>query len=333
MKKMSFLFILLVLTAFWAFGDTEEQQEIDFLLFLPNSGSRFVNEERAGVQLDNLAKYLTGRELVPGQINVYGYTAYAANDIDPDDLSRARALFVINQLQRRGVPGDLFADPVGYGTVELWGSNTDEAGKSLNRRVRVVLDGTVLIPEPSTGQVPESDPSPPPAPEPAAPEPAISRNQEKATGRSNSKFPWWILLPLLLLLLLAIFLARRKKSSTKTPAPKRPEQPKPAPAAPPVVPAETRERVQPPVIPVVAVPPPVPAVPPVPEETRESVVYLEDEIRFRAYEHSLERNGQYGSMDEDWYKALTEICAKYQADGYQTYKEDGCWWARKTTRR
>jgi len=330
MKKTRLLFVFLVLLVFLAFGDNEDQQEIDFLLFLPNSSSRFVNEERAGVQLDNLAKYLTDRELIPGQVNVYGYTAYAANDIDPGNLSRDRALFVINQLQRRGVPRDLFADPVGYGTVDLWGANTDEAGKSLNRRVRVVLDGTVLIPEPSTGQVIESESPPPAAPELVEPRAEIPVDKEGATG---GKFPWWILLLPLLLLLLFIAFRLKNKSADKAAKPKKVEQPKPAPVMasksvePPIVPAAANEKVEPPVL-------PVPAAPVTASEnvvTSKSVVYLEEEIRLRAYEYSLQRNGQYGSMDEDWYKALTEICAKYEADGYQAYKEDGCWWASSFT--
>jgi len=352
MKKWCLLSVFLVLIAFGAFCDNEEQEEIDFLLFFPNSSSRFVNEERARVQLDNLAKYLTGRTINPGQINVYGYTAFAANDIDPLNLSRDRALFVINQLQRRGVPRDLFSEPVGYGTVDLWGANTDEAGKSLNRRVRVLLDGTALIPEPSTGQV--IDPPPPATPEPVEPAIEIPVAKKEPTGKSKGKSPWWILLPLLLLLLL-ILSRRKSKSSDKETKPKKIEQPKEAPVATPAAPVETRERVEPPAIPVATherveppvvpvVQPVVPAAPPaapatasqnvaptvVPVVTRETVVYLEEEIRFRAYEYSLQRNGQDGNMDEDWYKGLIDVCAKYEADGYRTYKEDGCWWARKS---
>jgi len=325
MKKTCLLFVFLVSIAFLAFSDNEEQQEIDFLLFLPNSSSRFVNEERAGVQLDNLAKYLMSRDLTPGQINVYGYAAFATNAVDPVNFSRSRALFVIDQLQRRGVPRDLFADPVGYGTVDLWGGNTDEAGRNLNRRVRVVLDGAVLIPdpsllpEPSTGQVIENENPLPTAPD-ADSETGISGDNKDPSGGSKRKFPWWILLPLFLLLL-AILLMRRKKPTAKPAEPKRPEQPKTAPVAastsvaPPAAPEVTSASVAPPAAPVAA---------------SESVVYLEEEIRCRAFDHSLQRNGQNGSMDEDWYKALTEICAKYESDGYQAYKENGCWWARKS---
>jgi len=331
MKKTCLLFIFFVLIAFLAFSDDKEQQEIDFLLFLPNSSSRFVNEEQAGIQLDSLARHLTGRTLSPGQINVYGYAAFATNAVDPVGFSRARALFVIEQLEKRGVPRDLFADPVGYGTVDLWGGNTDETGRNLNRRVRVVLDGIVLIPEPSTGQVAESNPPPPTAPKPVDPEPEISRNHEKATGGSKRDIPWWILFPLLVFIVIpAIRSLLRKKPSNKTTEPKRPEQPKTVPVTtsekiePIIVPAATSEKVEPIIVPVATNEN---------VETSKSVVCLEEEIRFRAYELYLRRNGQSENAHDDWCRAVFEICAKYEADGYQAYQEGGCWWASSFNKR
>jgi len=103
-KKLYLISIFLLFAGFSAFGQGQgpEQEEIDYLLFLPNSSDLFVNEEQALAQLDNMAKFLLSRDIAPGQINVYGYAAFAANDIDPIHLSRNRALFVINELQKRG---------------------------------------------------------------------------------------------------------------------------------------------------------------------------------------------------------------------------------------
>jgi hypothetical protein len=371
MKKLCFAAVFFVLIVFFAFGDTEEQEEIDYLLFLPNSSSLFVDEEQARVQLDNLAKYLIDKELIPGLVDVYGYAAFAANDIDPVHLSRNRALWVVNELQKRGVPYLLFSDAVGHGSVDLWGSNTNEEGRSPNRRVRVVLNGSVLVLEPSTGQVIESE-----VPLPAEPEAADSEilslsthfDEEPimeeavirydATDRPRKEFPWWILLPIFIFVLIPYIFAKDKKRVVyKTTKPRKAGSPPSAsvaaapitaspvvqpvepsapvpPPAPTVAPVPVSEKVAPPspapVEPAAPiVPPPAPA-PTAAVVTEEIIVYLEEEIRRRAYEHYLLRNGQNGSMDADWYKALPEICAKYEADGYRTYKDYGCWWARKT---
>ena len=374
MKKLClaavFSAVFFVLIVFFAFGDTEEQEEIDYLLFLPNSSSLFVNEEQARVQLDNLAKYLIDKELIPGLVNVYGYAAFAANDIDPVHLSRNRALWVVNELQKRGVPYLLFSDAVGHGSVDLWGSNTNEEGRSPNRRVRVVLNGSVLVLEQSTGQVIESE-----VPLPAEPETADSEilslsthfDEEPimeeavirydATDRPRKEFPWWILLPIFIFVLIPYIFAKDKKRVVyKTTKPRKAVSPPSASVATPI----TASPVVQPVEPAAPVPPPAPTVAPAPVSekvappspapveraapivpppasaptaavvTEEIIVYLEEEIRRRAYEHYLLRNGQNGSMDADWYKALPEICAKYEADGYRTYKDYGCWWARKT---
>ena len=185
MKKKYIALIFLVLFAAAAFGDTGEQEEIDFLLFMPNSGNEFVAEAQAMIQLDKLAKYLTSRELVPGQIHIFGYAAIVVNDIAGTDLSRDRALFVMRELQRRGVPADLFAAPVAFGEVDLWGSNADEEDRSPNRRVRVVLDGSVLTPAVIQAVPPISPPAEP-------------VKQESKPEEPKSQFPWWVLLiPLL----------------------------------------------------------------------------------------------------------------------------------------
>ena len=117
-KKFCFLLILFVLCSLFAFADEpediENSEEVEFLLFMPNSSNLFANERQAIQQLDRLARFLIDRDLNAGQIYVYGHTAYAQNDIEPEELARNRALFIMSELQKRGVPDHLFAEPIAY---------------------------------------------------------------------------------------------------------------------------------------------------------------------------------------------------------------------------
>ena len=199
MKKQCLIFILFVLCGVSIFGSNNKQEEVDFLLFMPNSGSRFVNEEQASVQLDNLARYLSNKDLTPGQIMVYGYAAFAQNDIGSVDLSKERAFFVINELRKRGVSKDLFSEPVGYGSVYLWGNNANEDDRKFNRRVRILLDGEspiAITPEVIKPQA-----------EPVTPKDTVKK--------SGFKFPWWLLLALAALLLLYLMLLLFRRRSVK----------------------------------------------------------------------------------------------------------------------
>ncbi|MDR0301337.1 MAG: OmpA family protein, partial [Treponema sp.] len=199
MKKWYFTFIFFVFYGISVFGDNNKQEEIDFLLFLPNSSNLFADEEQAFIQLDNLAQYLSNKNFSPGQIIVYGYTAFAPNDIEPIDLSRERAVFVINELQRRGISKNLFSEPVGYGSVNLWGDNTDEDDRKLNRRVRVLLDGEspLLI----TQEIINSD---------SVYKESILRKDIPV--KSGRRFPWWNWLLILALFTALIFLLLKKRS-------------------------------------------------------------------------------------------------------------------------
>ena len=318
MKKRLLVFIFLVFIGFFSFGDTEKHEEIDYLLFLPNSSDLFVNEEQAMVQLDNLAKYLIDRELIPGLVYVYGYAAFAENDIEPVNLSRARALWVVNELQKRGVPYLLFADAVGHGSVDLWGSNEDEEGRSPNRRVRVVLDGAVITPQIMKDAEPEI--------EIASSIDVIEIEEapirQESAADEPKPFPWWIFL--LLPLLALLFLLRKKKKSPgeKTTKPVKVKEPKPAPVPAPIAASKPVEPIA------------VPANKSVkPTVTSTFTVNLEEEIRFRAYELYLRRNGQSEDHYEDWCRAVIEISAKYEADGFQVYRENENWWARKSVSR
>jgi len=319
MKKLIIVSFLLIFISFFAFGQSENQAEIDYLLFLPNSSNEFIDEARATVQLDILAKYLSGRSLIPGQIFVYGYAAHALNDIDPIILSKDRALFVINELQKRGISRDLFSEPVGYGSVDLWGSNINEEDKGPNRRVRVILDGNIITPE----IIKAEEPQPIPEPIKIEPAPAPAPVAAKTTDTTAKKFPWWILL-LLLLIPLFLLLFKRKKSSAEKPVKPEPQKVVPVKAEP--VKVESVKAAPPP-----PAPSPAPAIVAAPvaakmEETKKTI-NLDEEIRRRAYELHAERGYQHGNADGDWYEALVDVCSKYESAEYKTYFEDDYWWA------
>ena len=340
MKKSCLVIFFLVFFGLRLFGEPADQEEIDYLLFLPNSGNNFVNENQAGTQLDRTARYLKERDLVPGQVIIYGYAAFSNNDIDPMDISRQRALFVINELHKRGVSRNLFADPVGHGSVYLWGTNSTEEDKVPNRRVRILIDGTLITPEViaapniadamGDGKIIITE-------EIEEPE---KQNAAKAAGEPfDFNFPWWILLPLLLVpLLFLLFRSLKNRKREEKPAAKKTparenlsyEAPKPEPA--PQFAAQQAPE-----------PAPVPAShisEPAPQsafaapvfaahvETTEEIVDLEEEIRRRAYFHS--QGHDYCDMDSDWFVALPKVRVQFEEKGYKTYMENGTWWAKKT---
>jgi hypothetical protein len=221
MKKLFFAPLFFIFCNFLLFSTTN-QEEIDFLLFMPNSSDQLAHAERDNLLLDNLAKFLAEKNLLPGQIHVYGYAAVAQNDLDGNDLSRARAVFIMHELQRRGVVRELFSDPAGFGSVDLWGDNTGDEDRLPNRRVRILLEGRVLMPPPAV--------EPAPAP-PVVEEPVAAEREERA----EPPFPWWII-PLLLaaalLAALLFFLAKKKRTrSAADPVPAAASIPTPGPAA------------------------------------------------------------------------------------------------------
>ena len=340
MKKLSIASFFLLFTVLFAFSELENQEEIDYLLFFPNESSRFVGETQAMIQLDNLAEYLLGKDLTPGQIYIYGYAAFAENDIDPLSLSRDRALFVIGELQKRGVSRNLFSDPVAHGSVNLWGGNTNEEDRIPNRRVRVILDGNFVTPETVKESAPEIVISSADVKEPVG--------QETTTEKSGAKLPLWpfILLHFFVLTAVILFiLSRRKKSRAAKPAgllkaesvkaepiiaehvntepvkinPVKAESVKAEP-----VKAETVKTEPIKAEPAKAVP--ARAVPSVPVIIiRKKVVDLDEEIRLRAHELYLERGGRSEDAAEDWYRALNDVCAKYESAGCRVYF-DGEYW-------
>jgi len=293
MKKLYFMFIFFIFCGIYIFSDNDAREEIDFLLFLPNSSNQFADEERAFIQLDNAARHLLNTNLTPGQIIVNGYAAFAPNDIESVELSRERALFVINELQKRGISKEFFSDPAGYGAVYLWGNNTDENDRIPNRRVRIILDGEEPIP--ITPEIINAET-----------ETAVSYGVQETPvvpadtmNKTGFKFPWWILLLLAVFLLMLILLKEMfgKSAHKNITANKQPQISKTD-----------------------ITPKPVPA-------SAAFKLNLDDEIRFRAYELYQRRNGQDDYRDQDWYDALREVSASYTARGYSVFSDGGCWWA------
>ena len=364
MKKylytLIFSLILFSVFSFPIYGNDEE--EVDFLLFMPNSSDRFVNHEEAMLHLDNVAAYLLNRNPAPAQIRVEGYTAIAPNDIDSYILSMERAVFVINELQRRGVPDELFSSPGAFGEVDIWGNNINELERRPNRRARILLEGLAI--SPVVVVTPPPEPIPPPPPPPPAPAPVPPPVAAPVESQDNG-FPWYLLLlPLLLLIPFLMWKSKKKKGEDKTTSDKPlikpepviappPPEPKPSPAPEPVVVAPPPPPApEPKPEPVVAPPPPPPPPPPAPEPKPEPVVaspppppappvvpvavpvitynYVDliEEIRLCAYMNFLARNGQSENREEDWHNAVNEVCSKYKVAGHNTYIEDEIWWAR-----
>jgi len=347
MKNIYIAMIILAFAGICVFGDNGKQEEIDYLLFLPNSGDAFADPVHATAHLDTVANYLRGKNILPGQIFVYGYAANVINDIDPVLLSRNRALFVIQELQKRGISSALFADPVGYGHVDLWGSNIDEPDRSPNRRVRILLGDIVLTQEAVAAETAETV-NTAEAFISAAPTPS-----EKPIEKSAYPFPWrlllWLLLPLLLILAAVLLASKRKKTEAAKPAPvsapkaeppkvepPKAEPPKPAPdvAPKPEPPKVETPKAEPPkpapfveqpkVEPAKPIPAfvkeaePVKPEPPKVEPPKEKVMILEkDEIRLYAYDLFERRYGQNGNDVLDWYQSINELTALYESQGYR----------------
>ena len=139
MKKKCLAVFMCIFCVIFAFSEGRREagglQELGYFLFQPNASNAFANQAAATAQLNRLAQELIAANLAAGQVQVHGFAAVAANDINPGTLARDRATFVTNELVRRGVRRELFASPQGHGAVELWGTSIDA-----NRRAVVTLD-------------------------------------------------------------------------------------------------------------------------------------------------------------------------------------------------
>jgi hypothetical protein len=225
-----------------------------------------------------MTKYLIKKNLGAGQIAVHGYAANVANDIDSMSLSKDRALFVISELQKRGLSRDLFADPEAYGSVDEWGNNADEENRSLNRRVRILVEGVIQTPAIARSDEPKTEPPPVKREEPM--------QEEASIAESSFHFPWWLLLLLLLALLAALlFLAIKRKKNLASEA---------ALLAPPV-----QKEPEPKTVPV------------------KIRILEEEEIRRYSFGLYEQRHGMNGDEVGDWYQAVSELTAHYEARGYK----------------
>lgn len=337
----------MVFLAFWgsaAFGESGKQEELAFLLFSPNSSSQFEDPAQAKIHLDAVAQYIKDKEIIPRQIYVYGYTADVNNGIDPVQLSINRALFVIQELQKRGIPGDLFADPVGHGPVDLWGDNTNESDRRPNRRARILVENVLLTLDMVTGTATEEKPFK------DQPEKPLQKKPEKPAKKPPKEpseqwhfpklqlpqvhlpFPWWLLLLVLPVIAAVMLLAKRIKDAPAKPKQPKPEKPAPAPKPEPVFaqkpepvfeqkpepPPVARQSFQPEPAPVFEKAKPLPFFAKKAEPPKEKIKVLgEEEIRRHAYVQYERRNGQNGDAAGDWFYSICELTAKYQALGFR----------------
>jgi hypothetical protein len=67
----------------------------------------------------------------------------------------------------------------------------------------------------------------------------------------------------------------------------------------------------------------------VPAPISYTIVNLDNEILLCAYRLYQQRNGQSEDAVWDWHAAVHYICDWYETDGYQTYPENGSWWAKR----
>ncbi|MDR2798219.1 MAG: hypothetical protein LBB80_07730 [Treponema sp.] len=144
MKKISFVLFSLLVSCFFMFG--QEKKEHHFF-FEPNLGDKFTDETQMFSQLDDLATDLKERRIAYDSISVDGYAAFFENGINPEELSEKRAIFLKEELIKRGVPSELFSKPhgKGYGSVSKWGDNSSEIERKPNRRAIVSVTSGIAV--------------------------------------------------------------------------------------------------------------------------------------------------------------------------------------------
>ena len=138
MRRFTIVLCLCALCAVTVFSQNN-LEEIGYLIFYPDRYNRFANPVQAQRQLDAIAFNIQNRNLQPGQVYVIGYAADAASSMSLETLSLNRTFFIINELVRRGVSWELFAQPEGQGA-------SFDFGQELNPNRRTI----VAIGEPSS---------------------------------------------------------------------------------------------------------------------------------------------------------------------------------------
>ena len=84
MKKLLYLLFFLIFFSIFVFAqsngeamggasNTSPREEIDYLLFRPDSANSFVAETEAGIQLDKVVRYLQQLDHTNYRIYVYGF--------------------------------------------------------------------------------------------------------------------------------------------------------------------------------------------------------------------------------------------------------------------
>jgi len=107
----------------------------------------FTNETVSNNDLDDLAKELLALNLGDREVDIQGYAAYADNNIDPYELSKKRAEFIIDGLVKRGLAKSLFTEPKPNGSVNFWGDNSSEEQQHPNRRVMITVRRKIATPQ------------------------------------------------------------------------------------------------------------------------------------------------------------------------------------------
>ena len=68
MKKLFLIVILFAFFVFLSYGENNENEEIGFFIFQPDSIDRFINHNQEMIRLDNMAADILSRDVFPGQI-------------------------------------------------------------------------------------------------------------------------------------------------------------------------------------------------------------------------------------------------------------------------
>jgi len=137
-KTVENILFILLFACFSVFCQSQEKGEIGFVRFMPDSSDIFEDEKNANSQLDEWANTLKNSELSKGQIRVEGFTADVENGIDPVKLSKDRALFIINELEKRGVSPSFFSEPVGHGATTKYSDKLIPESMKENRRAILI---------------------------------------------------------------------------------------------------------------------------------------------------------------------------------------------------
>jgi len=131
MKKLCLLLGLCILCSSLVFGEERRLEQIAVFHFPSYESNVFINETASRRQLNDVATTLINRNLPPESVHVFGYSV-RASDIDSTVLAHNRAVLIIDELISRGVPREIFAMPVGYGSSNVYGDDVES-----NRRVSV----------------------------------------------------------------------------------------------------------------------------------------------------------------------------------------------------